>query len=106
MKTDASEDSEELYLKLEKVDNFVKSNKTNAFLVGTRENDWFEVIEKLIHLRLIHVISEGITIGTAGKKALGLILDYGFYTGIRAACLLYTSPSPRDRTRSRMPSSA
>ena len=26
------------------------------------------------------------------------------YTG--ATCLLYTSPSPRDRTRSRMPSSA
>ena len=27
-----------------------------------------------------------------------------FYAG--SACLLYTSPSPRDRTRSRMPSSA
>ena len=26
--------------------------------------------------------------------------------GVMAACLLYTSPSPRDRTRSRMPSSA
>ena len=26
--------------------------------------------------------------------------------GVLAACLLYTSPSPRDRTRSRMPSSA
>ena len=26
--------------------------------------------------------------------------------GIVTACLLYTSPSPRDRTRSRMPSSA
>eukprot|EP00657_Telonema_sp_P-1_P002262 TRINITY_DN15327_c0_g1_i1.p1 TRINITY_DN15327_c0_g1~~TRINITY_DN15327_c0_g1_i1.p1 ORF type:complete len:123 (+),score=33.15 TRINITY_DN15327_c0_g1_i1:263-631(+) len=26
--------------------------------------------------------------------------------GIVSACLLYTSPSPRDRTRSRMPSSA
>ena len=25
---------------------------------------------------------------------------------LRSACLLYTSPSPRDRTRSRMPSSA
>ena len=25
---------------------------------------------------------------------------------LRYACLLYTSPSPRDRTRSRMPSSA
>ena len=28
-------------------------------------------------------------------------LEDGFYV-----CLLYTSPSPRDRTRSRMPSSA
>ena len=27
-------------------------------------------------------------------------------TGVRSICLLYTSPSPRDRTRSRMPSSA
>ena len=26
--------------------------------------------------------------------------------GMRYGCLLYTSPSPRDRTRSRMPSSA
>ena len=26
--------------------------------------------------------------------------------GVDLACLLYTSPSPRDRTRSRMPSSA
>ena len=26
--------------------------------------------------------------------------------GTRFTCLLYTSPSPRDRTRSRMPSSA
>ena len=36
---------------------------------------------------------------------VGTRLDYcnGLYYGI---CLLYTSPSPRDRTRSRMPSSA
>ena len=27
-------------------------------------------------------------------------------SGIILSCLLYTSPSPRDRTRSRMPSSA
>ena len=26
--------------------------------------------------------------------------------GVSVSCLLYTSPSPRDRTRSRMPSSA
>ena len=33
-----------------------------------------------------------------GDTVMGLALYYG--------CLLYTSPSPRDRTRSRMPSSA
>ena len=32
--------------------------------------------------------------------------DIGIYTAFRPGCLLYTSPSPRDRTRSRMPSSA
>ena len=50
----------------------------------------------------------------------GVVRIYGLYNaganellefdnGIRAVvmnCLLYTSPSPRDRTRSRMPSSA
>ena len=29
-----------------------------------------------------------------------------FFLALLLACLLYTSPSPRDRTRSRMPSSA
>ena len=32
--------------------------------------------------------------------------DIAFYGGLYKYCLLYTSPSPRDRTRSRMPSSA
>ena len=31
---------------------------------------------------------------------------YKYIIGQINACLLYTSPSPRDRTRSRMPSSA
>ena len=33
-------------------------------------------------------------------------LDKWFKNEILNFCLLYTSPSPRDRTRSRMPSSA
>ena len=35
-------------------------------------------------------------------------LDFcqGVFHTVRTSCLLYTSPSPRDRTRSRMPSSA
>ena len=38
-----------------------------------------------------------------GKR---LVNQCGGVTGHCYACLLYTSPSPRDRTRSRMPSSA
>ena len=35
-------------------------------------------------------------------------IDHGLgrYLGLKTFCLLYTSPSPRDRTRSRMPSFA
>ena len=34
------------------------------------------------------------------------IIDEIITAGTYAACLLYTSPSPRDRQKSRMPSSA
>ena len=37
---------------------------------------------------------------------LGYRIDINKPQGQRITCLLYTSPSPRDRTRSRMPSSA
>ena len=45
--------------------------------------------------------------GTLNK--LNFLLKYGGLVAAISkvtACLLYTSPSPRDRTRSRMPSSA
>ena len=41
------------------------------------------------------------TINHNGPNALNQQYDINFYS-----CLLYTSPGPRDRTRSRMPSSA
>ena len=41
-----------------------------------------------------------------GTVASGAIFIVGLKIGLYAVCLLYTSPSPRDRTRSRMPSSA
>ena len=52
--------------------------------------------------------------GAADKKTLikfgigfgAIILFLIIYYAILNPCLLYTSPSPRDRTRSRMPSSA
>ena len=52
--------------------------------------------------RMAWPIIEGVSIlhwhCNRGKRSLALDL--------RKDCLLYTSPSPRDRTRSRMPSSA
>ena len=43
------------------------------------------------------------TLAVTGILVLGSV--FAFFALINA-CLLYTSPSPRDRTRSRMPSSA
>ena len=40
------------------------------------------------------------------KNLFDLETEERAHKGIFLACLLYTSPSPRDRTRSRMPSSA
>ncbi len=72
---------------LERVKDFcIKQKRKNAFLIEIRkDNALYRPILKLVDLRLIHVISEGITVEDAGRKFLALILDYGFYTGIRAA---------------------
>ena len=40
------------------------------------------------------------------RNAYGRQIDSCIREGLFRGCLLYTSPSPRDRTRSRMPSSA
>ena len=47
-----------------------------------------------------------IFVTTAVGAALTLIVDVRWMTVRRWGCLLYTSPSPRDRQKSRMPSSA
>ena len=44
-------------------------------------------------------VIEDVEVISSGSLGLDLALGVG-------GCLLYTSPSPRDRTRSRMPSSA
>ena len=63
-----------------------------TYLMGDTLDNGFEVTPKYIGSRALMEIAVA-TLAT--DRAL---LLYG--------CLLYTSPSPRDRTRSRMPSSA
>ena len=52
--------------------------------------------------------SEGLSIDGCSTLAIKKFFCDNFYhaTAHNKPCLLYTSPSPRDRTRSRMPSSA
>ena len=47
-------------------------------------------------------------VGRTYAKSLGISEDraYGDWKEMLTSCLLYTSPSPRDMRRSRMPSSA
>ena len=55
--------------------------------VTTQFNDDFTINLEKTHQVISNVIRDGVS-------------------GLVVCCLLYTSPSPRDRTRSRMPSSA
>ena len=54
------------------------------------------------HAIIMFCIFVALTMGITYWAASRTKTTADFYT----ACLLYTSPSPRDRTRSRMPSSA
>ena len=62
-------------------------------------------------LRVVFALIATKLLGIPGLLFVGALLLFwvcwSLYKEIRAnSCLLYTSPSPRDRTRSRMPSSA
>ena len=56
-------------------------------------------------LYMVFIIFQLARESKAGKFGT-FVLFLGLAFGMVGFCLLYTSPSPRDRTRSRMPSSA
>ena len=68
-------------------------NKTDALIIGAGPTGLFTAHQ----LKLIGLNCEIVdNLDKIGGQCIELYPD----------CLLYTSPSPRDRTRSRMPSSA
>ena len=76
---------------------------------------WAEVVlVPLISLVLAAILSAFVilAIGESPIAALKLMIEgalgstYGWGYTLYYACLLYTSPSPRDKRQSRMPSSA
>ena len=65
-------------------------------------------IDLLLYLsfKLVKILLNFIGFNNASLVGGYLFKKIGPVTKYHQICLLYTSPSPRDRTRSRMPSSA
>ena len=73
---------------------------------GASEN---EVVIKSVHFDLGNADTAGTEFGNSSSTADPGVADFSFAgeaTAKYRTCLLYTSPSPRDATLSRMPSSA
>ena len=68
---------------------------------GKHNNYSLEKVFGQVSKRMTKFISERLNMDMSEAKELQTNYFYKYNT-----CLLYTSPSPRDRTRSRMPSSA
>ena len=71
----------------------------------TQFNYLFEKIYELVELADFDIDDEDL-LEAAKSVIYNLELDERFYHKKNITCLLYTSPSPRDLYRSRMPSSA
>lgn len=87
IKVDASGRYEEVNEILDAVRYFcISQQRKNVFLVEIKnENPNYHKIQELIALRLLHILHAAITPGEVGRRFMALMLDYGFYVGIRAA---------------------
>ena len=70
--------------------------KTRLWNTGNSNVVEEQILERSLGMSVLRKLPE--------KMRMALLLRS--YVGLGYGCLLYTSPSPRDRTRSRMPSSA
>ena len=95
-------ESESIGYLLDEVLNVMQNNKFNCELIvvndGSNDNTSTVLDELTIKIKELLIISLRKNYGQTAAMAAGFDNSKG--------CLLYTSPSPRDRTRSRMPSSA
>lgn len=87
LEQDLASEKNEVSELLEGVKKFcIEDQKKNAFLVKIDNNSaGFNLTNKLAALRFAHVLSEGTTPHSAGVRYMALMLDFGFYVGIRAA---------------------
>ena len=92
-----------------------RSSSTIPFGYKLKEDNTLEPVEK--ELEVLKEMKDGVKAGAFSLRGAVEILESQTGRKLSAMglkkiidkdkpCLLYTSPSPRDRTRSRMPSSA
>lgn len=97
----SSDDKKAISVCLEQVKKFcLTDQKTNAFLVKIlNSSPGYANVQRLTALRFVHLLHEGITPHKAGERYVALMLDYGFYIGIRAAKSITLFPDkPRPLT--------
>lgn len=100
-KDTSSEEKARLSACLEQVKSFcLVTHKKNAFLVKiVNASPGYINVQRLTALRFVHLLHEGITPHKAGERYIALMLDYGFYIGIRAARSITLFPDkPRPLT--------
>ena len=83
-------------------EKIILSEKVNSVAMPSFEGEMTILPD---HIPLITFLRPGI-VRIEGSKESEYFVEEGTVEFSNNTCLLYTSPSPRDRTRSRMPSSA
>ena len=83
---------------LDLIRNMPDKSRPESHLVMSRSAEITLAYETKMKVKDVHQLADVVY----ANKDIGASLASGSFK----TCLLYTSPSPRDRTRSRMPSSA
>src|SRR5664280_1322926 len=83
----------------------VPSSLPDPKLFVSDEEGYWAALRKQFLIPADEVYLNNGTVGSSPAPVLRAVFD-GYTSTEKLDCLLYTSPSPRDRTRSRMPSSA
>ena len=110
-------------IEAEDITDLFKSLATDKSLVGKEKTEYFKMLNQVLKnpddypegvKEILTRLGKPIDFADGGRVALqgggmdaGAGSDFGKEDyGTTTTCLLYTSPSPRDRQKSRMPSSA
>ena len=88
--------------------SYLRDVRQFAAYLEREERALDDVTQSDVERYVKYLVSKGKSVSTVTRAVASLKSFYAYmvHAGRLSACLLYTSPSPRDRSVSRMPSSA